>query len=350
MNILLTSVGRRSYLVEYFKEAVGASGKIHASNSSSINPSFIFADQYIVTPLIHESEYIPFLLNYCVENDINAIISLFDIDLPILSANRLLFDQNGIRLLVSNERVINICNDKWVTHEFLRDNHFSSPKTYLSLDTVVEALDSEEVGFPVFVKPRWGMGSIGIFEANNRRELEIIHQMVKTRILNSYLKYGSETNMKQNIIFQEKLIGQEFGLDVINDLDGVYQNTIVKKKHAMRWGETDCAETVDNPKMVSLGQRISCKLKHIANLDVDAIFADGELFIIEMNARFGGGYPFSHLAGVDLPLAIVKWLRNEKVDHSLLEGRAGVLGHKNIGIQDISRLLSRMEAVDGVRF
>ena len=29
MNILLTSVGRRSYLVKYFKEAVGQNGEIH---------------------------------------------------------------------------------------------------------------------------------------------------------------------------------------------------------------------------------------------------------------------------------------------------------------------------------
>ena len=29
---------------------------------------------------------------------------------------------------------------------------------------------------------------------------------------------------------------------------------------------------------------------------------------------FGGGYPFSHLAGVNLPMAIIKWLKNEFVD------------------------------------
>lgn len=33
MNILLTSAGRRTYLVEYFKKALGGQGKVYASNS-----------------------------------------------------------------------------------------------------------------------------------------------------------------------------------------------------------------------------------------------------------------------------------------------------------------------------
>lgn len=58
MNILLTSVGRRSYLVKYFKDALGTSGEIHVSNSSAITPAFIYADNITVTPLIYENEYI----------------------------------------------------------------------------------------------------------------------------------------------------------------------------------------------------------------------------------------------------------------------------------------------------
>jgi len=33
MNILLTSAGRRTYLVQYFKEVLAEKGKVHASNS-----------------------------------------------------------------------------------------------------------------------------------------------------------------------------------------------------------------------------------------------------------------------------------------------------------------------------
>ena len=73
MNILLTSIGRRSYLVKYFKEALKGNGEVHVSNSNAITPAFIYADKSTVTPLIYENEYIPFLLNYCVKNNIPVI-------------------------------------------------------------------------------------------------------------------------------------------------------------------------------------------------------------------------------------------------------------------------------------
>ena len=38
----------------------------------------------------------------------------------------------------------------------------------------------------------------------------------------------------------------------------------------------------------------------------------GKCCVLEMNARFGGGFPFSYLAGVDMPKAIIMWLKGEE--------------------------------------
>ncbi len=65
MNILLTSVGRRAYMVKYFKEVVGPEGIVHISNSSDNTVAFQYADKCTITPLIYSDEYIPFLLEYC---------------------------------------------------------------------------------------------------------------------------------------------------------------------------------------------------------------------------------------------------------------------------------------------
>jgi carbamoyl-phosphate synthase large subunit len=69
----------------------------------------------------------------------------------------------------------------------------------------------------------------------------------------------------------------------------------------MRSGETDVAITVKEPKLESLGKMLGEITQHPANMDVDVFFDGTDAYILEMNARFGGGYPFSHLAGVDLP-------------------------------------------------
>lgn len=332
LNLLFTSVGRRSYLIEYFKEALDGKGLIHVANSDEHSPAFLVADRFVVTPLIYDDSYIPFLLEYCKKHKIGAVISLFDIDLPILAANKNLFQEIGTQVIVSGTDVTDICNDKWNTYHFLLNHNFHAPKTYIELDKAKRELREGKLTYPVFVKPRWGMGSIAVFEAENEEELDIFYQKVMRNIQKTYLKYESAADINACVLIQEKLPGQEHGLDIINDLNGQYQNTIVKKKGAMRSGETDCAITVNNPALEQVGKTISSLLKHIGNLDCD-VFWDGErAFVLELNARFGGGYPFSHLAGVNLPKAIVNWLLEKPVEKSLLQPEYGVYGQKDIRI------------------
>ena len=332
MNILFTSVGRRSYLVKYFKEALGDLGEIYVANSSSLSPAFQAADHSVVTPLIYDGNYIPFLMQYCRENRIDAIISLFDIDLPILSRNKQAFMDIGVRVIVSDQKVVDICNDKWKTYQYLLENNFNVPKTYISLEEAVNAIQQGVLGFPVMVKPRWGMGSIAVFEAENMEELKVFYQKTVRTIQKTYLKYESAEALAQSVLIQEKIQGQEYGLDIINDLDGNYQTTVCKKKYAMRSGETDCAVTVCNNVLKYTGRELSEKLRHIGNLDCDVFLKDNVPYVLEMNARFGGGYPFSHAAGVDLPRAIVCWLQGETAPAQLLEEIFDVMAQKDITI------------------
>lgn len=336
MNILITSVGRRSYMVDYFKKALNGMGKVHVANSSDITPAFRVADKSVVTPLIYDDNYIPFLMNYCSDNKINVIVSLFDVDLYILAKNKDKFNNVGVKVIVSDEKFIKICNDKWLTYKFLSDNCFLTPVTYLDVDSFIEDNSKGIINYPVIVKPRWGMGSLSIYKADNERELKVFNDKIKREIQSSYIKYESKGNIDKSVIIQECLDYDEYGLDIINDLNGNYINTIVRKKYAMRSGETDCALVMKNKELENIGKKLSTVTKHIANLDVDLFFDGSNAYILEMNARFGGGYPFSHLAGVDLPKAIVKWCNNEVVNSNDLKIKKRVLAHKDIGIVKIN--------------
>lgn len=329
-NILFTSVGRRSYLVEYFKKELNGNGEVHVANSSAISPAFRVADHAVVVPLIYSKNYIPFLLDYCRNNDIKAMISLFDVDLMVLAKNKDKFKEIGVEVVVSDENVIDKCNDKWNTYNFLKDNGFEAPATYIDLNEALKDIECGKIDYPVIVKPRWGMGSIAVFEAENEEELKIFYKKVKNNIFKTYLKYESQERMEECVLIQEKIYGQEYGLDIINDLNSNYQNTIIKRKEAMRSGETDCAETEENEQLAVLGRRISEKLGHIANLDVDVFVSEDKISVLEMNARFGGGYPFSHMAGVNLPKAIIKWINGQSAEKELFEYEAGVLVQKDI--------------------
>lgn len=330
INIFFTSSGRRGYLIKFFKKEINGEGLVHAGNSSCLSSAMYYADKSVLTPKIYDKNYIGFLLEYCIKNNIDVVIPLLDIDLLVLTKNKKLFASAGVRVIVSSKKVIEICNDKWNLYQFLKNNQFNTCETFIDLNNVFDCLENDTIKFPLIIKPRWGMGSISIYEVNNLEELTILYKKVKKEISSSYLKYESAADFEKCVLVQEKINGQEYGLDIINDLDGIYQNTIIKKKLAMRSGETDCAITVENEDLQAIGLKISKKLKHIGNMDADVFVNENGIFLLELNARFGGGYPFSHMAGVNLPKAIINWIRGNKIDSNTLKPKIGVLSQKNI--------------------
>lgn len=330
MNILLTSVGRRSYLVNYFKDALKPlNGKVFAANSIETY-ALQQADAFTLTPQIYSAEYIDFLIDYCEKNKITVLISLFDIDLPILAKNKQRFKEMGIDVIVSDPEVIDICNDKWKTYHFLIQHNIKTPTTYISFTEAVTAINNTELEYPVIIKPRWGMGSIGIYKADNLEELQVLYKKVRNEIESSYLKFESSADIDQAILIQQCITSDEYGIEVVNDLQKNYVTTFCKKKLAMRSGETDQAMTIKNDKLSAIGESLSLALGHIGILDSDCLEINDEFYVLELNARFGGQYPFSHLAGANIPKQIVDWCTGLKTNQELTTINADILCSKDI--------------------
>ena len=330
MNILLTSAGRRTYMVEYFRQALDGDGKVFASNSV-LTSTLLRSDGFVITPNIYDKQYIDFLLSFCKEKKIEAIISLFDIDLPILAKNRKVFENANIKLVVSNFEATAICNDKWLTYKFLSNIGLKQTQSFLKIDDVKAAIKNGSISYPLFMKPRWGMGSIGIYRIDNDEELDVLYKKLHREIFNTYLKYESAADRDSSIIIQQAIKGEEYGIEVLNDLEGNYVTTFAKKKLAMRSGETDIAETVDPRPFEKIGQALSSHLKHIGNLDVDCFVTEkGDIYILEMNCRFGGQYPFTHNAGVNIPKQIIEWLKGNPTNPKYTTQKNGVKSCKEI--------------------
>ena len=334
MNILITCAGRRSYLVEYFKEAVHPlGGKVHVFNTDEDSAAYWQADVGAISPFADDPDYASFLEDYCTTHDINAVLSCMDVDLSILAEVREKFAALGITVLVADPWVTEMSLDKVQTSTFLLAHHFPVKTIFTDLHLALESIRHGKLTYPLFVKPRWGMGSIGLYKAENDKDLIFYFEKVKQLITGSYTRYGMAKDQASSVIIQETCPGQEYGLDIINDLEGNYQVTVVKQKLGMRSGETDKAVTVQNDHLEKLGADIAAITRHPGNMDVD-VFWDGEkAYILEFNPRFGGGYPFSHAAGVHLPKAIVGWLRKEEVDaKELLTPKIGVMAMKGVNI------------------
>lgn len=328
MNILFTCAGRRTYLLNYFRENLNEGDTIIATDMQLSAPALQAADVKIQVPAVYAKDYIDITLDICRKHHVDALISLNDLELPILAENKAKFEAEGVIVIVSGPEVIDICFDKYKTAQWTESIGLNAPKTYVRLADAKIALANGEIAFPLFMKPRWGSGSIGLETIDDMEELDIYYNILMKKIKKSILATASVGD--EYIMIQEKLTGQEFGLDVMNDLQGNHVAVSVKKKLAMRAGETDKAITVDLPEVREMGKKIGENLHHIGNLDVDIMQrANGDYCVLELNPRFGGGFPFSYEAGVNFPKAIIEWIKGNKVDTSMLVPKYGRMFAKN---------------------
>lgn len=334
MNVLFTCAGRRTYLLKYFKENLAEGDKVVATDMQLSAPALQVADVKLQVPAVYDHEYVNITLNICKEQQIDVLLSLNDLELPILAENKARFEELGVKVIVSSPEVIDIAFDKYKTAQWVESLGLVAPKTYVRLDDVKKALAAGEIDFPLFMKPRWGSGSIGLESIADMEELDIYYNLLMKKIKKTILATASVGD--EYIMIQEKLTGSEFGLDIMNDLEGNHVAVSVKQKLAMRAGETDKAVTVDLPEVREMGRKIGEALGHIGNLDVDIMQrADGAYCVLELNPRFGGGFPFSYEAGVNMPKAIIQWIKGEDVDPAMLQPEYGRMFSKNDYLMEI---------------
>ena len=314
MNVMLTCAGRRSYCVDFFKQAVGDQSRVFACDSSADAPALQKADKAFIVPLIGHQDYIGALLTICDDHQVGLLVPALEPELLLLAEHRARFLAIGTTPLVSPLEIVTTCYDKMAASNFLSNSGLRIPSTFDSLNGAQTALSRGDITFPLVVKPRWGAGSIGIQFPEDEEELELSCKLTKKQIERNFLAEIVSTDSQRSILIQERLSGEEYGMDVINDLNGRYVCTFVRRKIRMWAGQTDRAVTVRDDRLEMIGQLIGEKLGHIGILDCDLFVTKHGCYVIDINPRFGGGYPFSHIAGANLPAALIAWANDQQPD------------------------------------
>jgi len=306
MRVLLSSIGRRGYLVKYFKEALGGNGRVWGADYDKYSPAFAYCDNSVLLPKVSDPSYVDVLIGHCRENEINMVVPLIDPELDVLSATRQQFEEAGIMAVVSPPETIEIGYDKYLTYKFGRENGIEVPVTALSIEEAEKFLAEGKFSWPVVVKPRKGSASINITYCHNETQLK-----------------GAFDNCPMPMI-QEHLNGTEYGYDIFNDKNYRPISVYCKKKLAMRAGETDKAISTDDPELISLGLKIAENLTLFGPMDVDVMIGSDGPKLLELNPRFGGGYPCAHLCGADFPAKLISIYRNEPLEPDIGSCPAGV--------------------------
>lgn len=306
LHWLASTIGKRSYIAHYLKEASPPGSTITGTGNNRFTPGFVACDAAFVLPSIFEAGYCDAVLNVCRQRHINAVITLSDLDLQILPKLRGLLIQQGVHCFFPGHDVALRFVDKFETYQFLNAHGIRTPRTFTNLH---EAIDT--VGFPIIIKPSYGSASKGMGLFHRRAEAE------------------SHWAQVEKPIAQEFVDGRLVNVEACCDTHGRLLAVTAWQRHASHLGETLLAETIDHAAAISLAKDLLSVARIAGPIDIDMIDREGELFLLEVNTRFGGGYPVSHLAGADFTGAMVRSMTGESPTR--LDGyRRGVFMMKEI--------------------
>lgn len=291
--VLLSSAGRRVALVRIFRDALSTlkiDGRVLAADMSPCAAAFHDADAGFQVPRCSSPEFVPAMLEICRREAIRLIVPTIDPELPVLAAARDEFSFAGTTVAISSPEVIAIANDKRRTHEWLAGNGFPT----------VRQAEVEEVlahpghwPFPLLVKPVAGSSSIGVATVSTAEELRM-------------------ATRDGDFVVQTIASGHEYTIDGLVTRDGTCVSTVPRRRLEVRAGEVSKGMTVHSALLEDLATRLFEELPGAYGVLNAQVFLDedtGETNVIEINPRFGGGFPLSWEAGACYP----QWMIEELI-------------------------------------
>lgn len=277
-NILITSAGQRVALVKDFQETLKRffpDGKVYTTDMNpELAPAAYISDGCFEVPRCTSEDYIESLLQICLGNNIGLVVPTIDTELAILASNKNIFLKQGIVVSVSDYDFVMMCRDKRNTGEFFEKHGIRVPK----------AIDKYHPIFPLFAKPYDGSLSTNLHYIKNAEELT-------EEILND-----------PKLLFMEyidKEVYKEYTIDMYYGRDHKVKCIVPRERIKIRAGEINKGLTEKEPLTSYLYERLETIDGCIGCICIQVFLnpATGDVVGIEINPRFGGGYPQTYAAG-----------------------------------------------------
>jgi len=286
-HILLTSAGRRVELYQALQQSLSArvqSGRVYCADlNPHLSSACIAAQSPYSLPRVTSDAYPAALLALCQSLGIGMVVPTIDTELLVLARLKRRFCEHGIALIVSDEELVRLCRDKRET-----------PHLYdrIGLESL-KILDPDQLSYPCFTKPAGGSSSIGALQLDHAGQLDEAMRAESDRM---YMELAAPEWV-------------EFTIDLYCDREGMVQSIVPRERIETRAGEVSKGCTRRGWIYEYLDSRLSRIDGAIGCLTLQ-VFADHQAercYAIEINPRFGGGFPLSYAAGADFP----GWLVDE---------------------------------------
>ncbi len=279
-HVLVTSAGRRVSLVGAFRNALRPWGlRVVAGDASSLAPALYHADEAVELPLIGSGDYIPRLMEIVEQHQIGIVVPTIDTELAMLAEARDMFESRGCTVVVSTPDVVAMSADKSLTQDFMQQHDIDVPRGW-TLETL-KTLKTSDLPDALFVKPRDGSSSQHCFKATRENLSQVL-------------------GMVPNPIIQQRLHGEEITIDALLDLAGSPVHLVPRKRIRTMAGESIQGVTIDDeqlrPWLLSVLGKLSA-LGARGPMTLQAFLTSDGPVLIEVNPRFGGGFPLTNAAG-----------------------------------------------------
>lgn len=297
-NILITSAGKRVELVFEFmrelKDKFPGAKVITVDLNPAMAPACRVSDLSFAVPRVTDEHYIAELLRICKENNVKVVVPTIDTELEVLSKTRNRFEEIGVAVLVSDIEFIRTCRDKRNTIKFFETVGIRNPASR----------NKFRPEFPMFAKP---------YDGSLSTNIHIIRQ--KSDLTKEILE-------DPKLIFMElidKSEYKEYTVDLYYSKEGNLKCVVPRERIEVRSGEVNKGATRKNHIVNFLRERLG-RLDGVRGCICIQVFygsKDNDIVGIEINPRFGGGYPLSFYAGANFPQYIVReYLLGEELEYS----------------------------------
>jgi carbamoyl-phosphate synthase large subunit len=293
LNVLVTAASRRVPLVRAFQRALAPiGGKVIVTDVEPLSPAVHIADAAYRVPLSTDPRYLDRIVDVCWHEHVGLIVPTIDDELSVFGDAVTRVDALGVMVAVSPAATARICNDKFALCEHLRVRGIRAAQSWLPPDV------PRDPAFPLFIKPRYGRGSVQAFPVRNRRELDF------------FLDYVADP------VVQEFLGGPEFTIDLLCGFDRIPRAVVPRERLLIRAGVSDRGRTVADPALERLAFDCAAALDFVGPINIQCRIVDGTPVVFEINPRFSGGISLTIAAGSDFPRMLVDLARGRTVEPS----------------------------------
>lgn len=255
-------------------------------------PILFQADAGYVVPPAESRNYLETIIELCRREQVRVVVPGSEPEVRVLAAARAAFMGAGIELVANPPDVVEICNDKWRTHEFLSRNGFGTPASSL---VPVAASFWEKAGFPLVVKPRSGHASKNVFVAHTRAELDLLVDYLQIRNLHPML---------QEYVGTDK---DEFTVSVLVGQQGKVLGSIVMRR-GLLGGFSQRVEIEEFASLRRVAEGIAVRLGGFGPVNLQCRWDHETCKVFEINPRFSGTTPFRALAGFNEVDIMIKYI------------------------------------------